>query len=116
MAKKSIGVKAPDLFAIVAGNVGLGPCVTELRFHPTRKWRFDYAFPDNKIAIEKEGGIWTGGRHSRGAGMVKDMEKYNEAELLGWHVFRFTPSKLKTDGLLMLARIKEAIDAQLLRI
>lgn len=37
-----------------------------------------------------------GGRHTRGSGFVKDMEKYNAAGLLGWRVFRFTPKQLKT--------------------
>ena len=39
--------------------------VKEYLFHPTRKWRFDYAIPDHKIALEVEGGVWTGGRHTR---------------------------------------------------
>jgi len=66
----------------------------EYKFHETRKWRFDYAFPRFKVAIEVEGGVWTGGRHTRGSGFVKDMEKYNEAAKLGWRILRFTPSDL----------------------
>ena len=68
---------------------------TEYRFHPTRKWRFDYAWPLKKIAVEIEGAVWTQGRHTRGSGFVKDMEKYNHAALLGWRIFRFTPQELK---------------------
>ena len=60
----------------------------ELKFHDTRKWRFDYAWPKHKVALEVEGGIFSGGRHTRGVGFLKDMEKYNEAVLLGWRVFR----------------------------
>lgn len=68
----------------------------EFKFHPTRKWRFDLAWPDHKIALEIEGGIWTGGRHSRGGiGFLKDMEKYNEAGKLGWRIFRCTPTEFK---------------------
>lgn len=63
----------------------------EYKFHEKRKWRFDYAWPDKKIAVEKEGGVWSHGRHTRGSGFVKDMEKYNEAGRLGWRVFRFVP-------------------------
>ena len=67
----------------------------ELRFHPTRKWRFDYAHPLYKIAIEIEGGVWVkgGGRHTRGAGYIKDMEKYNQAVICGWQLLRFTPDQ-----------------------
>lgn len=63
---------------------------TQYHFHPTRKWRFDYAFPDAKIAIEVEGGTWINGGHSRGGGQLKDREKFNAAGLLGWRVLRFT--------------------------
>lgn len=31
--------------------------VAEHRFHPFREWRFDYAIPELKIALEVEGGI-----------------------------------------------------------
>lgn len=62
----------------------------ELVFHPKRKWRFDYAVPELRLAIEIEGGIWTKGRHTRGAGYQGDLDKYNAAKLLGWDVFRFS--------------------------
>jgi len=68
---------------------------SEYRFHPTRKWRFDFAFPDKKVAIECEGGVWTGGRHTSGSGYVGDTQKYNEAVILGWRVLRYTTSTLK---------------------
>lgn len=68
---------------------------TEVRFHPTRKWRFDYAWLDSLVAVEIDGGIWARGRHSRGAGILKDNEKINAAQKLGWRVFRFTPQQLK---------------------
>ena len=69
---------------------GVGEPVTEYRFHPTRKRRFDFAFPDKKIAIEAEGAVWVGGRHTRGSGFTKDSEKYNEAAIMGWRVLRYT--------------------------
>ena len=68
--------------------------VTEYRFHPVRRWRFDFAIPGHMIAIEKEGGVWTRGRHTRGKGYIGDMEKYNNATALGWRVLRFTPDQM----------------------
>lgn len=65
--------------------------VREYRFHPKRLWRFDYACPQHKVAVEIEGNIFAFGRHNRPLGMVKDMEKYNSATSLGWSVLRFTP-------------------------
>jgi len=69
----------------------------EYKFHPARKWRFDYALPEIKLAIELDGGVWISGRHNRGSGFVKDMEKFNEAAILGWRVLRFTPKDVR-DG------------------
>lgn len=65
--------------------------VLELRFAPPRRWRFDLGFPDQKVALEIDGGVWTQGRHTRGAGFIRDQEKLNEAALLGWRVLRCTP-------------------------
>lgn len=64
--------------------------VKELQFHPDRKWRFDYAFPSRKIAIEIDGAIWTSGRHNRPRGYLNDMEKLNTAASMGWLVLRFS--------------------------
>jgi very-short-patch-repair endonuclease len=72
------------------------PPVREYKFHPERRWRFDFAYPIIKVAIEVEGGTWAGGRHTRGYGFEADCEKYNEAALAGWSVIRVTP-KMVTD-------------------
>ncbi len=66
----------------------------EHRFHPTRKWRFDFAWPEQRVALEMEGGVWTKGRHTRPKGFLKDMQKYNAAAVLGWRVVRVTPKGL----------------------
>lgn len=69
--------------------------VAEHRFHPVRKWRFDMAVPSRMIAIEIDGGVWSGGRHSGGAGQIKDFEKGNAAAVLGWRVLHYTPQQIK---------------------
>lgn len=111
-AVKSRRTKAPpkhDPFADLCVAAGLPRPVTEYRFHPERRWRFDYALPGRlMIALEVEGGVWTGGRHTRGAGYLGDVDKYNEAALLGWLVLRCTPSKLRTQGLALLQRAVHA--------
>lgn len=74
-----------------------GPQLTpEVKVVPDRRWRFDFAHPGTRIAIEIEGGTWTGGRHTRGSGYAKDCEKYNEAQLAGWTVFRLTGEMITT--------------------
>jgi hypothetical protein len=70
----------------------------EYRFAPPRRWMFDYAWadPEHMVALEVEGGVWIkgGGRHNRGAGYLRDVEKYNRATVLGWRVVRCTPDTL----------------------
>ena len=51
-----------------------------------------------KIALEINGGVWIRGRHSRGAGQIKDFEKLNHAQALGWKVFQFTPQQMPLES------------------
>lgn len=62
----------------------------EVRFHDKRRWRFDLAWPERKVAVEIDGAVWSGGRHVRGAGVEKDCEKFCEAAIAGWRVLRVT--------------------------
>lgn len=61
-----------------------------------RKWRLDWAWPKWKVALEIDGGAWTGGRHTRGAGFIKDQEKRNRAVIMGWRVLHCTPQDVKS--------------------
>ena len=69
-------------------------CIPEHRFHPKRKWRFDFAIPERMIAFEYEGIFSRKSRHTTISGFTGDCEKYNEAQLLGWKVFRFTAKSI----------------------
>lgn len=77
-----------DTLALHMRGANLHP-EREYRFHPKRRWRFDFAFPEQRVAVEVEGGVFVNGRHSRGAGMLADMEKYNAAAEAGWVVLRY---------------------------
>lgn len=68
----------------------------EYQFDKARKWRFDFALVENKLAIEVEGGTHSNGRHVRGATYSKDCEKYNTASAQGWTLFRFTSDMIKS--------------------
>ena len=66
----------------------------EFQFHTTRKWRADFHIKNTKLLIEVEGGIWSGGRHTRGKGYIGDMEKYNAATMMGYQVLRFSTEQV----------------------
>jgi len=79
-----------ETLAIELKHHGVPPFKRQFRFHPTRRWLLDFAWPQYKVAVEVEGGTWIGGRHTRPKGYAADCEKYNEATLQGWSVYRFT--------------------------
>lgn len=90
---------------------GLPPPATEHRFNETRRWRFDFAWPEHprkdgwRVAVECDGGVWTRGRHVRPDGFMRDQEKTNAAQLAGWIVLRYEASRLYSS----LPEIKRAL-------
>jgi len=88
--------KGEEAFALHCRAEKLKP-IREFRFHKARKWRFDFYFPERKLAVEVEGGY--GGRHQRG-GFCTDMEKYNAAVEMGIMVLRYnTRSVLRGEAI-----------------
>lgn len=98
------GAAAQRLFLAILQQQGLPAPTLEHRFHPDRKWRWDYAWPSHRVALEVQGGVWTGGRHGRGSGIVKDMEKYTAGAVLGWRLLLVEPKQLPTLGTATLIR------------
>lgn len=95
-------------FILLCKLYGIDIPKREYKFHATRKFRFDFAWIDCKLAVEIEGGVWIGGRHTRGTGYVSDMHKYNLASCDGWRVLRFTPQQIKkVDTYLMIKQCLE---------
>jgi hypothetical protein len=97
---------------------GLPKPEAEWKFHPTRRWRFDLAYPAIQLAIEVEGGVYARrgakrcpacgqtppGRHATGTGMSEDCHKYSEAAVLGWRILRVTPAMITCGTALALIR------------
>lgn len=77
--------------------VGDGPGIRQrLKDAGLADWRLDFAWPEHKIAVEIEGGVFIRGRHVRGKGFVKDAEKYNALVLDGWRLLRFVSSHISS--------------------
>ncbi len=98
MADKRTNLKA--ILQDYCRSRGFPVPIPELQFALPRKWAFDLCWPitllDPPTALEIEGGVWTQGRHTRGAGFMKDMEKYNEAAFHGWRLIRTTPEQINS--------------------
>lgn len=96
-AKRSKEKEFIELNLVYWANARGFQVVQEHRFHPERKFRFDWCLPAIMVAIEYEGGILNpNGDHRSVKGMNRDIEKYNQAQLLGWRVLRFTALNYKT--------------------
>jgi hypothetical protein len=73
--------------------------LAEHRFNAERRWRFDLAWPGQWVAVEVQGGLFTQGRHTRGAALCREMEKLNDAQIRGWIVLLIQPKDI-TNGTL----------------
>lgn len=84
------------IFIALCEANGLPKPTPEYKFHASRKWRIDYYFERDsvRVALEVEGGVHTGGRHTRGTGFENDIEKYNELAAHGIYLVRCQPKDL----------------------
>ena len=71
--------------------------VSEYRFDSVRRFRLDYAWPEQRVGVELQGGTYTQGRHTRGPGYDADCVKANLLASHGWRVYRVTASMLRDD-------------------
>ena len=94
------------LYLIRANELPEG--IEQYRFHPTRRWKFDRAWEEKKLAVEVNGGIYAKGRHSTGKGLEGDYEKMNEAQIMGWKVLQFSGNQIE-NGYAILS-IKRALN------
>ena len=89
--------RAPEFaFAMrLFGDDAMRQYQAEYRFHATRRWQFDFAWPQHRLAVEIDGGQYlkNGGRHNQD----NDREKINEAIACGWSVLRFSTQQVERD-------------------
>ncbi len=97
-ATKRRGVDS-ELEMILANRLtiaGLRGFVHQHRFAPPRRFRFDVAWPDRKVAVEVQGGIWSGGRHARGSGIAVECQKFSLAAARGWRILPVTREMIES--------------------
>lgn len=75
-----------------------------------RQWRFDFAWPAAKLAIEIDGGIFVGGGHNRGLQFTGDCDKINTAIELGWRVLRYTTLSLREKPVQCVEQVLRVLD------
>jgi len=85
-----------ECFYAMLKQANLPEPIAEYRFDPKRMWRFDYCWPQQRVSLEVDGGAFSGGRHTTGAGFRRDLEKLNAATVAGWRVLRVLPEQLTT--------------------
>lgn len=99
-----------DLFAFQLDAAGLVGYVREYTAIPGRKFRFDFCFKQERLLIEINGGTYTKGAHSTGAGIARDYEKANLATLQGWRVLTFDGKAVKSGE--AVETIRKALEAE----
>jgi len=99
-AKLEAGLEREHRFAAIATGGTHAGVRQRIKDAGMKDWRLDFAYPLRKLAIEVEGGTWTGGRHTRGQGFEDDTFKYNALTLMGWRLLRFTGTSIKSGAAL----------------
>jgi len=84
-----------SVFAAACEAAGLSRPEPEYRFCKDRRWRADWAFLKEKVAVEIQGGLHVGGRHTRGAALEREYEKLNELAIMGFRVLLVTPEQFE---------------------
>ena len=90
--------------------LGLPEPVREYRAIAGRKFRFDFAWLEQRLLIEINGGTYTKGAHSTGQGIARDYEKANLAVLHGWRVLTFDGKAVKSGE--AVETIRKALEAE----
>lgn len=94
-ARRTNPSKPHETLAKQLEYVGIQGFTREYRAIPGRRYRIDIAFPEQRIAVEVMGGVWVGGRHTRGAGYETDSEKICLLAGLGWTYLQVTPDQIR---------------------
>ena len=85
-----------NAFAMQLDAVGLDGYVREYQAIPGRRFRFDFCWVKERLAVEIQGGTYSRGAHARPLGIKRDYEKGNLAVQFGWKVLQFDADMVKS--------------------
>lgn len=102
-------IKPVSLFESLCVAAGFERPEKEYRFHPVRKWRFDWCFVAAKLAIEIQGGLFARGRHTQGAALLREYEKLNAACCLGYRILFITPEQMASGDVFAILEVLEKV-------
>lgn len=101
-------------FLILLSRADIRPPLREEKVHPTRAYRVDFVWLpiaienptgwSRGVILEAEGGIQSGGRHGRAKGVIGDLDRSNELQLIGYTVLRVPSDKLPTSATVNMVR------------
>lgn len=107
----SKGSKLEDKFLVLIAEAA--PDIKILRWQRVikgRRFEFDFCLPDHRILIEIQGAVFTGGRHTRGAGYTADCEKLRLATFDNWKVLWYTGRDITKENIERLVKYARAIN------
>ena len=79
-------------FELLLCAEGIGEFVREYRAVVGRRFKYDFAWPNDndRLLVEIQGGTWVKSGHTTGTGIRRDCEKGNLAQLQDWVCLHFT--------------------------
>ena len=103
------GTRLEEQAALMLRACGLPKFEREYQYGvPGRKFRGDFCWPKQRVALEVQGGVFKSGRHGRGAGITGDYERLAEIQLAGWIVILASPPMIRSTA--AAAFVKRALE------
>lgn len=104
-------MNAEDMLAFQIKAAGLPDPVRQHFYAPPRKLRADFAWPERRLLVEVQGGVFNRKAHGSITGVLADIDRLNAATIAGWHMLRFVPDQVKNGS--ALAVIESVIEKAL---
>jgi len=98
-------LRHPDLTEPEQEFEEIEPWLTHLEYRKSvessrcRKWRADFCWPQEKVIVELQGGVWFKGQsgHGNAKGLLRDYAKAVTAQAAGWLFFPLAAPHVKED-------------------